>query len=66
MKSMFFAAVTAGLMLAGVSCERHAWDETKKLHEKHGGHAEHVESAGHGEGEAPEAGGHEEGGAAEH
>lgn len=35
-----FAAAAAGLFLSSVSCERHSWEETKALHEKHG-HAEH-------------------------
>ena len=39
-----FAAAAAGLFLVATSCERHEWEETKKLHEKHG------HSAGHGEG----------------
>lgn len=38
------AAAVAGLFLGSVSCERHSWDETKALHEKHG------HGAGHGEG----------------
>ena len=41
-----FAAAAAGLFLVATSCERHEWEETKKLHEKHG-HAAHGE--GHGE-----------------
>lgn len=41
------AAAVAGLFLGSVSCERHSWDETKALHEKHG-HGAHGE--GHGEG----------------
>lgn len=36
MKTIFL--VTAGLFLAMVSCERHEWEETKALHEPHGGH----------------------------
>ena len=39
-----FAAAAAGLFLSSVSCERHDWDEVKKLHESHGAHG-----AGHGE-----------------
>jgi hypothetical protein len=35
-----FAAAAAGLFLSSVSCERHSWEETKALHEKHG-HATH-------------------------
>jgi len=66
MKLMLFAAAAAGLMLGGVSCERHSWDETKKLHEKHGGDDGHAEAAGHAEGSGAEASGHEEGGGAEH
>ena len=41
-----FAAAAAGLFLSSVSCERHSWEETKALHEQHGGHA-HAD--GHGE-----------------
>jgi hypothetical protein len=39
------AAAVAGLLFGSVSCERHSWDETKALHEKHGhgGHEEHAE-----------------------
>jgi len=45
-----FAAAAAGLFLVATSCERHEWEETKKLHEKHG-HAAHGEGheAAHGE-----------------
>lgn len=57
MKAAYLAA--AGLFLAAVSCERHEWEETKVLHESHGGHeggdhAEHAdgEHADH-EGDAP-------------
>ncbi|WP_338287475.1 hypothetical protein [Luteolibacter sp. LG18] len=43
--------------VAFVSCERHDWEETKKLHESHGAHGAahggehggHEEAAGHGE-----------------
>ena len=31
-----FAAAASGLFLCSVSCERHSWEETKALHEKHG------------------------------
>lgn len=37
-----FAAAAAGLFLSSVSCERHSWEETKVLHEKHG-HGAHAE-----------------------
>ena len=51
MRSMFFASLTAGAFLIGVSCERHDWEETKILHESHGGHDEDSghkeEGAGH-------------------
>ncbi|MCW1922787.1 hypothetical protein OKA05_09515 [Luteolibacter arcticus] len=45
-----FAAAAAGLFLVATSCERHEWEETRKLHEKHG-HAAHGEGhdAAHGE-----------------
>lgn len=36
-----FAAAAAGLFLSSVSCERHEWEETKALHEKHGHGASH-------------------------
>jgi len=36
-----FAAAAAGLFLSSVSCERHDWEETKALHEKHGHGASH-------------------------
>ena len=59
MKStVLFAAAAAGLFLSSVSCERHSWEETKKLHETHGGHGhaehgeEHHDSADHAEGKA--------------
>ena len=67
MKLMFFTVVVAGMLLAGVSCERHAWDDTKKLHEKHGGHDADSEKAGHGEdaGHDKDAG-HQEGGGEGH
>jgi hypothetical protein len=56
------AAAVAGLFLGSVSCERHSWDETKALHEKHG-HGGHEEHAGadhkggehHDEAKGPEA-----------
>ena len=42
------AAAVAGLFLGSVSCERHSCDETKALHEKHGGgHGGHEEHAKH-------------------
>lgn len=39
-----FAAAAAGLFLSSVSCERHDWEETKALHEKHGHGASHGDS----------------------
>jgi hypothetical protein len=36
-----FAAAATGLFLSSVSCERHEWEETKALHEKHGHGASH-------------------------
>lgn len=42
-----FAAAAAGLFLFATSCERHDWEETRKLHEKHG-HASHGEEHGDG------------------
>lgn len=36
-----FATAAAGLLLCSVSCERHEWEETKALHEKHGHGASH-------------------------
>jgi hypothetical protein len=30
------AAAAAGLFLSSISCERHEWEETKVLHQKHG------------------------------
>ena len=66
MKMMLLAWMAAGMMLAGVSCERHSWDETRKLHEKHGGHSDHADKAGHGQGNDTKAAGHEEGGGEKH
>jgi hypothetical protein len=43
-----FAAAAAGLFLGSVSCERHSWDEVKKLHESHGSHGH---GGGHGDAE---------------
>lgn len=52
--------VAACMVLAGifgVSCERHSWEETKPLHQPHGGHGsghggegshEQVPAGGHG------------------
>lgn len=45
--TLFAAAAAAGLFLAATSCERHEWEETKQLHEKHG-HASHGEDHGDG------------------
>jgi hypothetical protein len=42
------AAAVVGLFLGSVSCERHSWDDTKALHEKHG-HGAHEEHGGHDE-----------------
>jgi len=58
---MFFASLAAAAFLLGVSCERHDWDDTKVLHQPHGGHAEHGEEAGHGDagGHKAEGGGHD-------
>ncbi|MCW1887349.1 hypothetical protein OKA04_21610 [Luteolibacter flavescens] len=47
-----FAAAAAGLFLFATSCERHEWEETRKLHEKHG-------HASHGEGHDDHGHGHE-------
>ena len=54
------AAAVAGLFLGSVSCERHSWDDTKALHEKHGhgahdDHAEHKGGDHHDEHKGPEA-----------
>ena len=78
MRSMFFASLTAAAFLGGVSCERHDWEDTKKLHQPHGGHDEHGEESGHGDAEGHKEegaghdkdaghkeGGHEEGSAGE-
>lgn len=45
-----FPMLLAVAAVAFVSCERHDWEETKKLHEQHQGtaHGEHAE-AGHAE-----------------
>ena len=45
MKALYLLA--ASLFFVSVSCERHSWEETKKLHEEHG-HAEHAEGEAHG------------------
>jgi hypothetical protein len=37
MKQMAVGCVVVAF-LAGVACERHSWEETKVLHEQHGGH----------------------------
>jgi len=59
-----FAAAAAGLFLSSVSCERHSWEETKALHEKHGGHGgaheEKHEGGEHHGGESHEGGKHSE------
>jgi hypothetical protein len=56
MKStVLFATAAAGLFL--VSCERHEWEDTKVLHEKHG-HAAHGD-ASHGDDHAVEKHGEE-------
>ncbi|HEY8990529.1 MAG TPA: hypothetical protein VIM46_01005 [Luteolibacter sp.] len=46
-----FPTLLALAAVAFVSCERHEWEETKKLHEQHhgAGHGEHAE--GHGDAE---------------
>lgn len=49
-----FPMLLAVAAVAFVSCERHDWEETKKLHEQHHGaahgeHAEHGEPAAHAE-----------------
>ncbi len=51
-----FAAAAAGLFLVATSCERHEWEKTKKLHEKHGhdSHGEGHGEAAHGDGHAVE------------
>lgn len=56
---LVFALATA----AFVSCERHDWEETKKLSEPHHGHGAH---ASHEEGHGEHAEKHAEGGAAGH
>lgn len=42
-----FPMLLAVAAVAFVSCERHDWEETKKLHEQHhgAGHGEHAEHA---------------------
>lgn len=51
-----FPMLLALAAVAFVSCERHDWEETKKLHEQHHGaghgHGEHAEA--HGETKAAE------------
>jgi len=49
-----FAAATAALFLCSVSCERHEWEETKALHEKHGHGASHGEDSHGAEGHGAE------------
>jgi len=44
---MKFSLIALSLCVLGVSCERHDFEETKKLHESHGSHATH--DAGHGD-----------------
>ena len=59
---MKFFLIALPLCVLGVSCERHDFEETKSLHEKHGAaHEEHA-AAGHpethGEPEKAEHGAH--------
>lgn len=57
-----FPMLLALAAVAFVSCERHDWEETKKLHEQHhgAGHGDHAEAHGehadahHGETKAAE------------
>jgi hypothetical protein len=44
-----FPMLLAVAAVAFVSCERHDWEETKKLHEQHhgAGHGEHADHADH-------------------
>jgi len=44
-----FPMLLAVAAVAFVSCERHDWEETKKLHEQHHGtgHGEHADHAEH-------------------
>lgn len=44
MKNAFTLIAAAALILASTSCDKHAWDETKGLHEgMHKAHGEHGE-----------------------
>ncbi len=47
MKPLYLLAAAA--FLAGVSCERHSFEETKALHEQHKDHAEEGDHADHGQ-----------------
>ncbi len=46
MKRWLVGCMAAAVWAVG-SCERHAWEETRQLHQPHGGHAG---GAGHGAG----------------
>ncbi|MGE9270918.1 MAG: hypothetical protein ACQKBU_08965 [Verrucomicrobiales bacterium] len=41
----FLSLLAVAVFLSAVSCERHSYEETKILHESHGGHDEHSEEA---------------------
>lgn len=53
MRLLFLSSLVVGAYLLGASCERHDWEETKKLHEQHGGHDK---DSGHKEGSHEEDG----------
>ncbi|WAC21629.1 hypothetical protein OVA24_09555 [Luteolibacter sp. SL250] len=46
MKKIFLIALP--LCVLGFSCERHDFEETKKLHQSHGSHGGHGDDHGHG------------------
>jgi hypothetical protein len=46
----FISLLILAVAMLGVSCERHDFDETKKLNEKHDSHSS---AAGHGDVAAP-------------
>lgn len=68
MKKIVIVSSVVGLALGSGACERHAWEDTKALHEQHGhgagdaGHGGHAADAAGGEhgssGQGDKAGGH--------
>jgi hypothetical protein len=46
---LVLGAVVASLSLLmfGAACDRHSWEDTRKLHQPHGGHGEHGDHGDH-------------------